>query len=235
MATKRIDYDQRIKAIRPYVSLPYKSKTSRPRVLSQSQKRRITFYYNEIAALKNRPYKISKPTNKKNLQAAQEYSGQPNLKYLKVAFVPVGKGKAKIKFKKGKIIVEQEHVTSSDILFDINLLAENPLQYVKDTIAKSPGKSFNIMAGRYEIPTGHNRDSLPGAVLRYTHLYGNETVKIHGRDVANNHYFKNWLIGVRAHQFKKQATFNKYNADKKKAIDEGKQRRKKLKKKKGLT
>ena len=232
MASK-INYDQRIKEIRPFVSLPYKLKTSRPRSLSLKQKRRITLYYNEIAALKNRPYKISKPSNKKNLRAAQEYSGQPKLKYLKVAFVPVGSGKAKIKFKKGKIYVEQDHVTSTDVLFNMQNLAQNPIAEVKEKLALTPGKSFNIMAGKYEIPVGYNRESLPDAILKYTQKYGQEQRTSGGRTVRNNHYFGNWLFGVRSHSFKKQASFNKYNADKKKAIDEGKQRRKKSKKKRG--
>ena len=160
MATKRINYNLRIKAIRPYVSLKYKTKTTRPRHLTQKQKLRITLLYNEIAALKNRPYKISRPKDLKKFEAARQYSVQPKIKYLKVVFVPVGKGKVKIKFKKGKLYVEQDHVISTDIIFDQEKLALNPIEYVNEAIANSPAKAFNIMANQYEIPTGIGRDFL---------------------------------------------------------------------------
>lgn len=229
MASK-INYTARMKAIKSYVDFSYSPRTTNTRRLKRSQKSKITRYYNEIAALKNRPYKITRPSSKRNLQAAQKYSGQPNLKHLKVAFVPVGSGTAKIKYKKGKIYVEQEYITTTDIIFNQSSLAKDPIKEVNDKIAFSQGKSFNIMAGRYEIPIGYDRDSLPGAVSNYVSRYGAEKIQKGQRKIANNHYWGNWLFGVRAHEFRKQSTFNKYNADKKKAIDAAKQRRKRKKK-----
>lgn len=227
MATRRVNYTQRMKAIKSYVDFSYSKRTTSTRRLTRKQKYKITQYYNEIGALKNRPYKISRPGSKTKLRTAQKYSGQRPLKHFRVAFVPIGQGKAKIRYKKGKIYVEQEHVTTTDLLFNPEQLATDPIQHTKDIIAGSSGKSFNIMAGRYEIPYGYDRSSLPGAINSYVSRYSQEFNIKGSKKVLNNHYWGNWLFGVRAHEFKKQSTFNKYNADKKRAIDSAKRKNKK--------
>lgn len=230
----RTTYLDKFKSIAPFVSFSYSPRYLTSKRVTRKQKIKITKYYKEIAALKSRPNQVYRSKSKDRLYRAQEYAGHVKpLPELRVAFIPTGGQKVKVNFKGGKIYVSERHVISSEILFDKKELLKNAEKHVKQKIKGTKAKGFNIMAGRYEIPEGHDRRSLPQAVARLAERYGATHVLRGGVKKKNNHYFGNWLLGVRAHQFKKQASFNKYIFAKKKAIDEAKRQRGLTKKKKG--
>lgn len=225
MKKQKVNYLKRFKAISSFVDFKYTPKFLQSKGLTQKQKLKITKYFKEVSALKNRPHKIYKTKSQSKLLKAQQYSGQDLKKFplLKAAFIPTGKSqKVKVSFKKGKIYVQEDYVTTTEILFVPSKLLKEPIKHVKEVIAKNKAKSFNIMAGRYEIPAGYNRSSLPAVVAKLMSRYDQPLDR---RGKKNNHYFKNWLYGVRAHEFKKQASFEKYTFDKKKAIEEQKKKR----------
>lgn len=231
----RVNYNKRFKAISRFVSFSYKERFLNSRGLTRKQKLKITKYFNEVAALKNRPHKVYATKSKIRLAKAQEFAGQSKKKFplFKVAFVPTGNTKVQIKFKKGKIYVLEQHITTTEILFDQSKLLENPKDHVTQKLEGVKARGFNIMAGRYEIPIGYNKDSLIREVGRLvTDSRYAKTVVIQGKERKNYHYAGDWLLGVRAHTFKKQASFTKYIGAKKKAIEEQKRKRRALRRKK---
>lgn len=225
--TKQI-YLKRFKEIAPYVSFSYSDRFLSSRRITHKQKVKITRYYKQVAFLKSLPHQIYRPKSEEKLRAAREYSGQTRgFDQMTVAFIPTGGKKVKVKYSKGKITVAERHVSTTDILFDQKDLFIDPIKHVKKKLKSTKAKGFNIMAGTREIPFGESRASLPGAIAKLMETYGQKYVLQGGKRRKNNHYVGNWLLGVRAHSFKKQASFNKYIFAKKKAIDQAKERRKK--------
>lgn len=220
MATK-INYTARMKAIKTFVSFSYKTITTNSKRLKRKQKYRITQYYNEVALLKNRPHKIYRTKNHARLTEAQSYAGQRHLKYMKTAFVPVASPKAKFKFKKGKLSVEEEHIDTMVIRFDPKNLAIDPRGEVEGKIQGVNAKSFNIMAGEFQIPHGYDANSLIDQIESYVYQYLG----------VKHHDVMDWLIGVRAHNFRNQKSYNKYRKDFNAAIQKEKEERVKQRKK----
>ena len=211
---------ERLKAIRPFVSFNYNLN----RKLSKYQKRKIKKYYDEIQTLTARPIQIYRGRDPKKLKAVQKYSRHTqNLRELKVAFVPTGGNKVTIKVSKsGKVTTETKHVKNEFLEFDPFQLLENPIEHAREVIEPSKAKSFTIAAGEYEIPTGYNKDSVIDRIGSLAERYSDE---------SKNNHFSNWMFGVTAHSYKRQASFNKYVNDRKKAVETGKKKRKAKKRK----
>lgn len=213
-------HGERLKAIRSFVKFNYNLN----RKLTNYQKRKIKKYYDEIQTLTARPVQIYRGRDSKKLKAVQKYSRHStNLRDLKVAFVPISGTQVKIKVtKSGKVTTETTHVKNEFIEFDPFLLIEDPRGHAEESIAGSKAKSFTIAAGEFEIPTGYNEDSVIDRIEALSARYGDDT---------KNNYFANWMFGVTAHSYKRQASFNKYVNDRKRAVETGKKKRKAKKRK----
>lgn len=219
--TKINIHKQRLKAIRPYVNFDFDLRKD----LTKAQQRKIKKYYDEFDALTARPYQVVKNKDTKKLKAAMEYSGQNSrLKGFKAAFVPTpGDEKVKVKFdKNGSVKVESNFVVSSIVKLDPKKLAANTEQYVNSQVAPVNAQAFTIIAGKYEIPSPVSKSRVGAEISKLTAKYSNQ---------SENNYFGNWLHGVRAHNFKNQATVADYINAKQAAKSKNKARRKSTKRK----
>lgn len=197
---------QRLKQIRGFINFDYDLR----KPLKKHQKAKIKKYYDEIEALTARPFQVYRPKSKANLKKAQQFAQhEKQLPGLKVAFIPTdGKNKARVRFsKKGEIAVSSDHVTTRIVSLDPNQLLKNPAEYVKRRIRNRKEKSYTVLAGRYEIPVGLNKATVPDYVARLTAKYG---------ETDANNYFGNWLKGLAAHSFENQSTFAVYLNEKQK-------------------
>jgi ribosome modulation factor len=207
---------QRLKQIRKFVNFDYDLRKPLP----SAAKKKIKRYHDEITALTNRPYQVYRARNPKNLHKAQQFAQhERKLPGLKVAFVPTdGANRVKLSFNKRGVTAHTKYVTTRHIEFDVSELIEDPEGYVERKLRKIDAGQFTIQAGKYEIPQGYIKSSVPKAVARLTMRYGEAS----GVDEDNNHHFSRWLHGVFAHTFDKQADLVEYFNVKSKNIKAGK-------------
>lgn len=215
---------QRLKAIRPFIDFNYDLR----KPLSKYQKAKIKTYYDEINALTARPYHVYRPRKSERLTKAQQFAQhEKQLKGLKVAFIPTnGIEKPKISFNKsGDLIAETKHVRTEFIPFEPNQLINDPETYARDLINDIDAKRFTILAGKYEIPNSYSKSRLPANVAKLAGKYGNPDL---------NNYFGNWMVGLSAHRFSEQESFNEYakaKSDAKKQLQRERKNRKRRKSK----
>lgn len=205
---------QRLKQIRGFVNFDFDLR----KPLSKYQKAKIKKYHDEIDALTARPYQVYRPQSKDRLKKAQQFAQhEKRLPGLKVAFIPTDGKKVRVNFSKsGDIAISSDHVTTRVIELDKFELIDDPTGYVADKIKNRMEDSYTVLAGRYEIPVGLTKSTLPAYVARLTMKYASED--------ANN-YFGNWLHGVAAHHFTEQADFGEYLKNKTDAKDKSKRAR----------
>jgi hypothetical protein len=190
---------QRLKQIRGFVNFDYDLRQP----LTKYQKSKIKKYFDEIDALTARPYQVYRPRSGEHLKKAQQYAQhEKQLPGLKVAFIPTNGKKVKVKFdNSGEIAVSSENVTTRVIELDTDELLFDAAGHVADKIKRRKEDSFTVLAGRYEIPVGLNKATLPNYVANLTAKYSSEN---------ENNYFGNWLHGIAAHRFDEQAEFGEY-------------------------
>lgn len=190
---------QRLKQIRRYIDFDFDLR----KPLTPYQKRKIKTYYDEIDALTARPYQVYRPKTKDHLKKAQEFAQhEKRLPGLKVAFIPTDGRKQRIRFdKNNEISISSKHVITRVIEINPLLLIDEPSEYIRDLIADRVENSYTVLCGRYEIPVGLTKRTLPNYVARLTTKYAN---------TENNNYFGNWLHGIAAHHFTEQAEFSEY-------------------------
>lgn len=191
---------QRLKDIRAFVNFNYDAR----KPFTKYQKSKIKKYHDEINALTARPYQVYKPRKKDRLKQAQQFAQhEKNLPGLKVAFIPTdGVSPVKLRFnKKGEISAVSEYVTTRIIKLDTDALLKDAAKHVASRIKNRVENSYTVLAGRYEIPVGLTKATLPNYVEKLTTKYNKE---------KGNSYHGNWLHGVAAHQFTNQANFSEY-------------------------
>jgi hypothetical protein len=205
---------QRLKQIRGFVNFDFDLR----KPLSKYQKSKIKTYYDEINALTARPYQVYRPRNAEHLAKAQQFAQhEKRLPGLKVAFMPTDGKKVRVRFSSsGEISISSDHVTTRVIALDTDKLLRDPIGHVEARIKNRIEDSYTVLAGRYEIPVGLTKATLPRYVANLTSKYSSED--------ANN-YFGNWLHGVAAHHFTEQAEFGEYLSAKSKAKDKVKRER----------
>lgn len=205
---------QRLKDIRPFVSFNYDLR----RPLSGAAKRKIKKYHDEISALTNRPYQVYRPRSSAHLKQAQAFAQhEVALSDLRVAFLPVdGKHKMTIRYGKRGIVAKSSNVVITDVPLSIRQLLKDPEGHVNARIRGNPAKQFTIQAGRYEIPSPYLPETVARGVARLVAAYS---------DKESNHYFGNWLHGLKAYQFKEQAGLRSYLLEKQAQIKKDKHAR----------
>lgn len=200
-------HTQRLKAIRSFVDFDYDLR----KPLSNYQKAKIREYHKEVDQLTARPYYAYRPRKKERLAKAQKFAQhEKSLPGLKVAFIPTnGNKKPKITFNKGEFSISTDHVKSNLLEFDKHELINDPIGHVNDVIKRDKkAKRFTILAGKYEIPNSYARGVVAGQVAKLSEKYSNDKL---------NNYFGNWMVGLTAHHFKHQSSFNDYREAKMKA------------------
>jgi ribosome modulation factor len=207
---------ERLKQIRRFVNFDYDLR----KPLSSAAKKKVKRYHDEITALTNRPYQVYRARDPNNLKKAQKFAQhEKRLPGLKVAFIPTdGANRVKLSFNKSGVTAHTKYVNTRHIEFDAAQLIEDPEGYVERKLRNVNAGQFTIQAGKYEIPQGYIKSSVPKAVARLTMRYGEAS----GVEEDNNHHFSRWLHGVFAHTFEKQADLVEYLNVKNKSIKTGK-------------
>lgn len=225
LKSKRL-HAQRLKEIRRFVDFDYDLR----KPLTESAKRKIKKYHDEIQALTNRPYQVFRPRQARHLREAQEFAQHEKLlPGLKVAFVPTdGTNRVKLRFTKKGVVGQTKHVTIRDVKLSVAQLLINPEKHVNERIQGNPAKQFTVQAGRYEIPQPYLPSTIGKAVARLVSRYG----QAGGVNPDNNHYFGRWLHGLKAYEFEAQAGLQEYLIEKQNAIRAGKVRRKRARRRK---
>lgn len=205
---------QRLKQIRPFINFDYDLRKS----LSNSAKRKIKRYFDEIDALTNRPYQVYRPRRKDHLREAQEFAQHATrLPALKVAFIPTSGAPVKLSFNKRGVTARSGHVATTDIRLSKRGLINDAKGYTTFKVATRPdSQQFTVQAGRYEIAQPYPKYAIPDAVARLCATYSNP---------EDNHYFGNWLHGLKAYTFHDQAELFEYFAAKREAIKNAKKAR----------
>lgn len=207
-------HKDRMKQIRPFVNFNYDLRKPLPK----SAQRKIKKYSDEISALTNRPYQVFRARSKQHLYEAQAFAQHgEKLPGLKVAFLPTdGSHKMQLRFGKRGVTGKTKNVIMSDVRLSIRQLLADPEGHVNARILGNPAKQFTIQAGRYEIPRPYLPGTVARAVAKLVSAYSDE---------ESNHYFGNWLHGLKAYQFAEQGTLGEYLREKQKVIREGKRAR----------
>jgi len=211
-------HKQRFETIAKYVDFKMSKNPS------AYEKQKIKKYFDEIKSLTARPFQVYRPRSQEKLDIAQGFSQHSKkLKGLKVAFVPSdGSNKMRITInKKGIMSTRTKHVKTDFITLDKYELIKNPVDHTNERIAENKtAKNFSIACGEYEMQQSFTRETMAVEVLRLAEKYDK---------VEENHYFGNWLFGLKAHTFSEQSDFDEYDATKTKAKKDLQETRKKAK------
>lgn len=210
-------HKQRLKAIRPFVNFNYPLNAE----LKPHEKRKIKKYYDEIARLRSRPHVIYRPRSRKAFIAGCEYAGQPPWPGFRAVFIPVmnpaQRPRVRIS-KKGEISIKTDFVSTKVLVFDPLKLVRDPEKHVKELIAKSGAKAFNVKVGdrgKFEIHQPRDDKTMPRYVNELMERYSN---------------WGEWLYGLTAHTFSEQKTIHDYTAAKGRALEAFKSERSKQRK-----
>ena len=119
-----INYAQRLKSIRPFVSFNYDLRQP----LSSAAKAKITRYYEYIQKLTVRQHQVYRSSNPDNLRAVQRFAQHDPKRYgeIKVAFVPnAGAERMKLTIgADGRVRGATRNISQIEIPFDVESLAE---------------------------------------------------------------------------------------------------------------
>jgi len=211
----RIDYSQRLNAIRPFVSFDHDLR----KPLTSAAKAQISRYYFYIQKLTVRPHQVYRTRNADHLRTVQEFAQHdPNrFQQLRVAFVPNdGAERMRIRFDaKGRVHGETVHLTKIAIPLDVRKLIKGGAKYIDEQIdAAPPAKRYVVQAGEFEVPFADMRSGITKRVVRYMEKYGADK---YDADDKNSHYFGNWMFGITGFNFTEQSDMMAYRTAQRKA------------------
>lgn len=212
-STAKINYAQRLRAIRPFVSFDYDLR----KPLNSAQKAQITRYYEYIQKLTVRPHQIYRTASEKNLHAVQRFAQHDtHHPLLKVAFVPnAGDEPMKIKInKKGEVRGKTGHIAVYEIPFNKVRLVREGRKYIEDVIRKGPVvKRYVIQAGEFEVPGAFAPQFIVDEVLKTMERYGSDK---YDENDKNSHHHSNWMRGLNGYTFHNQGQLAEYREKKRK-------------------
>lgn len=201
-----INYRQRLKAIRPFVSFNYDLR----KPLSSSAKARISRYYEYIQKLTVRPHQVYRARSVGKLRAVQRFA-QHDTKHpaLRVAFVPnAGKERMRISVTKHGVRGKTGHIGVYEIPLELERLVTEGRTYIKEAVDDGPEvQRYVVQAGAFEVPTSTTKRFIVDEVLKYMERYGADK---YDESDPNSHYFGNWLFGLNGYRFHNQAELMEY-------------------------
>lgn len=180
-----------------------------------AQKAKVTRLYNLVDHLTARPFYVYRGRKPENIRLMQEVAQHEEFpKELKVAFIPSpAKIKPKIRItKKRHVVIKQGHITRRAVTFsELGItpeqVAQDPKWATQEAIQDVVGKSFQIKAGKYLIPTVYSRGYLPRKVAMLVEKYGSDN---YDPDDPSSSYFGNWLGGFEAYDWEKRKDFDRF-------------------------
>ncbi len=216
----KINYGQRLKAIRPFVDFDYDLR----KPLSSAAKAQISAYYGYIQKLTVRQHQIYRSNDPKKLRAVQRFAQHDPHRFrkLKVAFVPnAGDERMRITIDKdGRVRGKTRHIGQVEIPLDKYELIEadeegRAAEYVEDAIDAAPSaKRYVVQAGEFEVPTAHLRTTVTRYVVDLMSRYSADN---YDKDDKNSHFYGNWMFGITGYNFDDQKDMESYRAEKRRA------------------
>lgn len=199
---------EKLKILRGFVDFDYDLR----KPLSASARRKINKYYAAFSELTARPNYVYRPRLGAHLKAAQKFAQHPKGLKFKVAFIPTaGDEIPDINWsKKGAISVKtgKKRIRTGFLDFDEDALIEDPGEHCRDVIKEAPGAEwFSIAAGVFEIRRAIKRPFIAREVERLAAAYSGEKPQ---SAPGQNHYFGNWMTGLRVYDFEDQADAGEY-------------------------
>lgn len=199
---------EKLKELRGVVDFDYDLRKK----LTPYQTRKINKYHAALTELKARPHYVFRPRSDARLKSAQKFSQHPSGVKFKVAFIPTaGDEIPEVRFgRKGAISVRtgKKRIRSGFLEFDEDALIEDPAAHTRDIIKEAPGAEwFSIAAGAFEIRRAVKRPFIAREVERLAAAYSGEKPQ---SAPGQNHYFGNWMVGLRVYDFKDQADAGEY-------------------------
>jgi hypothetical protein len=221
-------YREKMKAIRPYVDFNY----SLNQPLHSSQKAKINRYFEAFSELQSRTNKVYRPRKKANLKSAQEF-GQNEFEQLpgfKVAFLDNNEANPieRIRFTQRGISVTRKYFREELLRFNPRALAQDTDKEIARVLALSPGAfTYRIAAGKFVISQPRRDWQLPDSIKKLMLRYGMDpSARKHKNDkAAKNHYWANWLIGIRPMYPQNQDDLNAFRLREQKVRDRKKKKR----------
>jgi len=212
----------RFKSIRRFVSFNYDLRHK----LTTPQKRKINKYFSALDPLMARSFHVYRTKDPAKLRRVRDFSGNADhlnsLKDLKnIALVPVAdpKLKKRVKVTARSITIEYDHVKTEILEFDKRELIKDPNSHIDKLIQEfAPGaKMFNVAVGQdgiYEIADRvmmGGKERIKDVVNSLMERYSPGGKDYFKKGKTDNH-FKNWLFGLKAHEFKKQEDWAAFRA-----------------------
>lgn len=213
----------RFKAIRRFVSF----KVDLRKNLSKNEKRKISKYFNALDPLTARSFHVFRSKDNSKLKRVREFSGNADelnsLKELKnIALVPVAdpKLKKRIKVTAKSISIEYDNVKTQIFEFDKKALIKDPDSHIENLISENApnAKQFNVAVGQdgiYEIADSihvGNKERIKSVVKNLMERYSPGGKDYYKKGRTDNH-FKNWLFGLKAHEFLKQEDWKSFRRE----------------------
>lgn len=221
---------QKMRELRPYVAFDFDLRKR----LSASEKRKIAKYHAALTELKSRPHYVYRPRRDDHLRKAQEFAQHPSGLKFRAAFIPTagdekpeiawkGKGKkTRIKVKTGAPGIKP--IETEFLPFDPEEIAADPGAHTREVIKEAPAaKWFSIGAGAFEIRKAIKRPFIVREVERLASRYSGEAPQ---SAPGQNHYFGNWMTGLKVYDFKNQEDAGAYMLAKTRAARRDQQKRK---------
>lgn len=200
MSKNQIHID-RLKAIRPYVNFNYNINQIKKGNLNSYDKRKIKEYYDELKELTSQPRYKYRPKSKQREKLAREFTGQSNRSGFKYILLPADEQnkKPKLKFNKDSLKIEFENVITGFIPIDKDLFIKDPRKAAQKAIKQSPNANgYGLHLGQFEsINYVGNANYIEEEIVRFANDYKAKRIS-------------EWLTGIHAHNFNKQADFSDY-------------------------
>lgn len=183
-----------IKEMRPY--LKSLREIDLRKDISPQKRAAITKAWREYQELTTRPFKIYRTKNKDRLKVAQRFAQHDNTRTkFDVAFIPTVDPKAKIKFKKDRVIFSTKYADVSRMDFNLKRLAVDPGGEIKRVLDMYPNaKQFVVVVGKSLYNGGLARSLVEAKITNLMAQYspgGN----MYERRGPNSHW-ENWLFGL---------------------------------------
>lgn len=199
---------EKLKELRGVVDFDYDLRKK----LTPYQVRKINKYHSALTELKARPHYVYRPRSDAHLKSAQEFAQHPKGIKFKVAFIPTsGDEKPEVRFsRKGRVKVKtgKKRIESTFLPFDPESIVDDPGAHCREVIKEEPAAEwFSITAGPFEIRRAVKRPFIAREVERLAAAYSGEKPQ---SAPGQNHYFGNWMTGLRIYDFKDQADAGEY-------------------------
>ena len=211
------DSRAQLRFIKPYLFSTVNRKLSKKQRLSRKQKEYIRDLYSEVSELLKTPHVLFKSRSKKKLTTAQQYARQnPELKGLRVAFIPTTDTQAKVVFTpRGNIKVKTHHIETEAIYWNVKALLRDPKKEIDRIWSQVPkGAAVQIIAGNHLIvdQSIRTKAKLIAEIKKLQNAYPSYVYDMRtGKRHKSEHDPRDWMLGIKVHTFQNQETWKEYH------------------------